>query len=246
MKSINRTRLRGWQKARRNDLALPEVLHVLWEWRRLVFTVVLVLMIVGLVFGLLREREYTAEAIVIVEPKQETPVEDTEPFLRDVQGAVASSENFIAEVRQQARWRGEPDEFARRLDVQSSAGSSESPMLQVRFEGEDAEGAVRAANAYATLFVKRVELFNDRRLAGGSLAAEARVAREASAPESRPSPGPLAYAAGAIAIGVLIGGGLALLLESRTHSWRDARDAELTLRAPVLGVIPEYSSVEEA
>jgi capsular polysaccharide biosynthesis protein len=44
---------------------------------------------------------------------------------------------------------------------------------------------------------------------------------------------------------VLAGGAGALLLEGRTRSWRDARDAELTLRAPVLGVIPDYSSVGE-
>jgi hypothetical protein len=42
-----------------------------------------------------------------------------------------------------------------------------------------------------------------------------------------------------------VGGGGALLLESRARSWRGARDAELTLRAPVLGVIPDYSSVGE-
>jgi hypothetical protein len=43
---------------------------------------------------------------------------------------------------------------------------------------------------------------------------------------------------------VVLGGAAALLIEDRTRSWRDARDAELTLRAPVLGVIPDYSSVE--
>ena len=36
-----------------------------------------------------------------------------------------------------------------------------------------------------------------------------------------------------------------MLLEGRARSWRDARDAELTLRAPVLGVIPDYSSLGE-
>jgi capsular polysaccharide biosynthesis protein len=55
----------------------------------------------------------------------------------------------------------------------------------------------------------------------------------------------LLYALAAAAAGVLAGGVGALLLEGRTRSWRDARDAELTLRAPVLGVIPDYSSVRE-
>jgi capsular polysaccharide biosynthesis protein len=49
----------------------------------------------------------------------------------------------------------------------------------------------------------------------------------------------------AAGVGLLIGGAGALLLEGRARSWRDARDAELTLRAPVLGVIPDYSHIEE-
>jgi capsular polysaccharide biosynthesis protein len=55
----------------------------------------------------------------------------------------------------------------------------------------------------------------------------------------------LLYAAAAVAAGVLAGGAGALFLEGRARSWRGARDAELTLRAPVLGVIPDYSSVGE-
>jgi capsular polysaccharide biosynthesis protein len=95
------------------------------------------------------------------------------------------------------------------------------------------------------LFVERVESLNDQRLAGGALAADARLERRASAPESASGPGPLLYALVAVAAGMLLGGGIALLLESRANNWRDARDAELTLRAPVLGVIPEYPSGEE-
>jgi capsular polysaccharide biosynthesis protein len=55
----------------------------------------------------------------------------------------------------------------------------------------------------------------------------------------------LLYAVAATAAGVVAGGAAALLLEGRARVWRDARDAELTLRAPVLGVIPDYSSIEE-
>ena len=41
--------------------------------------------------------------------------------------------------------------------------------------------------------------------------------------------------------GLLLGGVGALVLESRARRWRGcSKDAELTLRAPVLGVIPYY------
>lgn len=206
---------------------------------------ILLLVVVGLVFGLLRERAYTAKAVVVIEPRQEILAEDVEPFLRDVEGAVTSSEGFIADVRREAGWTGEPGEFVSRLDVQSLVAEAGTPTLRVQFEGEGAEEAARAANAYAVLFARRVDLLNDRQLAGGALAANARVAQKASPSASLPSAGPLIYAAGAVGVGILIGGGLALLLESRARGWRDARDVELTLRAPVLGVIPEYSSAEE-
>ncbi|HET7480030.1 MAG TPA: Wzz/FepE/Etk N-terminal domain-containing protein [Rubrobacteraceae bacterium] len=245
MRSINRIGRQGWQRARRNDLALPEILHVLWGWRRLISIIVLSLLIVGLTFALLRERAYTAEAIVLVEPQQEVPAEDMEPFLRDVTGAVTSSEDFIVDVRRKAGWKGTPEEFARRLDVQSLVTSDGTPTIRVRFESVDAEEAARTANAYAALFTERVDLLNDRQLAGGALAADARVASKASLPDRPSGAGPLFYVAGAIVAGMLIGGGMALLLENRARSWRDARDAELTLRAPVLGVIPEYPSAEE-
>jgi capsular polysaccharide biosynthesis protein len=56
------------------------------------------------------------------------------------------------------------------------------------------------------------------------------------------SPRPLIYAAVAAGAGLLLGGAVALILEGRASGWRGVRDAELTLRAPVLGAIPDYSS----
>ena len=55
-------------------------------------------------------------------------------------------------------------------------------------------------------------------------------------------PRPLIYAAIAAGAGLLIGGAAALILEGRASGWRGVRDAELTLRVPVLGSIPDYSS----
>ncbi|HEX5974987.1 MAG TPA: hypothetical protein VFY57_07495, partial [Rubrobacteraceae bacterium] len=79
-------------------------------------------------------------------------------------------------------------------------------------------------------------------LSGGTLAADAVVEHRAAPPSSLRL---LLYAAAAVVAGILAGGAGALLLEGRARSWRGAHDAELTLRAPVLGVIPDYSSVGE-
>lgn len=237
MRSISPLVRRDWRRSQRDDLGLPEVLYIFWGWRRLIVVFVLVLGLVGIAFGLLRGPVYTAEAEVRIQPQEEVPEEDLTTFVEEVKGAVISDE-FLREVRREAGWSAGAGEFGEGLDVSTFIARDGAPGMRVRFSGGDAEEAARAANAYANLFVQRVEKLNDQRLAGGALAADARVEQEASVPESLP--GYLLYAALAVVAGMLLGGGAALLLESRAHSWRDARDAELTLRAPVLGVIPEY------
>ena len=240
MRSISR---HGWQRERRDDLPLSEVLHVLWGRRLLVAGIVLSLVLIAILFGLIREPVYTAEAAVGIEPRERlTSDVERVAFVEGVQGAVVT-EKLIRGVMRRAGWGADPREFKERLDPQIVAQRGETG-LRVRFSDPEPERAARAANAYAELFVGRVERLNEDRLAGGALAADAVVERRAAPPEGS-SLRLLLYAAAAVVAGVLAGGAGALLLEGRARSWRDARDAELTLRAPVLGVIPDYSSAGE-
>jgi uncharacterized protein involved in exopolysaccharide biosynthesis len=240
---VRSTSRHGWQKERRDDLPLSEVLHVLWGRRLLVAGIVLSLVLLALLFGLIREPVYTAEAAVGIEPRERlTSDEERVAFVEDVQGAVVTGK-LLRGVMRRAGWEADPQEFKERLDPQIVVQGGETG-LRVRFSDTEPEQAARAANAYAELFVGRVERLNEDRLAGGALAADALVERRAAPPEGS-SLRLLLYAAAAVAAGVLAGGAGALLLEGRARSWRDARDAELTLRAPVLGVIPDYSSAGE-
>ncbi|MDQ3658614.1 MAG: hypothetical protein M3338_02940 [Actinomycetota bacterium] len=233
----------GWQRRRGEDPVLPEVLHVLWERRLLVIGVVLVLVLVSAVFGLREQRFYTVEATVSFQPREGSRAgENPEAFVEGVIGAV-TARGFLRDVMREADWTDGLEKFGDRLDVERYDGANGASGLRVLFSGANAVEATRSANAYADVFVARVEQLNDRRLAGGTLAAEASVEEYAS-PESWASPRPFVLAAAAIVAGVIVGGAAALLLESRARSWRNARDAELTLRAPVLGVIPDYSSEE--
>jgi capsular polysaccharide biosynthesis protein len=239
VRSISR---RGWQRERRDDLPLSEILHILWGRRLLVVGIVLLLVLLALLFGLSREPVYTAEAVVSIEPRERlVNDQEKEAFVEEVRGTVVATDGFIQEVMRRARWETASREFKDRLDFETMAQGDETGML-VRFSASDPGQAARAANAYAELFVERVERLNENRLAGGTLAADAVVERRAVPPTSLRL---LLYAAAAVAAGVLAGGAGALLLEGRARSWRGARDAELTLRAPVLGVIPDYSSVGE-
>jgi capsular polysaccharide biosynthesis protein len=198
----------------------------------------------ALVFGLLQEPVYTAEATVSVSPREELGGdEDREAFLVGrVLGAVATEE-LLRKVMHRAGWKAGLEEFKGRLDPRIFVTQDGRSGLRVRFSGSEPEQAARAANAYAALFVEKVERLNDERLAGGALAADASVERRAAPPE-RSSLRLLFYVAVASGVGLLVGGAWALLLEGRARGWRGGRDVELTLRAPVLGVIPDYSSAE--
>lgn len=201
--------------------------------------VVLVLAGVALLFGLFREPVYTAEAKVSIRSQEPLDGEEAKlAFLEAVRGAVVTQE-MMSEVRRRAEWEASPKAFSERLDPSPDVTRGGSG-LQIRFSGTEPGQAARAANAYAELFVERAENLGDRPLADGIPVAEAGV-------EQRAVPGgsslrPLIYAAVAAGAGLLLGGAVALLLEGRASGWRGVRDAELTLRAPVLGTIPDYSS----
>jgi capsular polysaccharide biosynthesis protein len=244
VRSISPVSRRGWQGEQRDDFLLSELVYVLWGRRLLVAAAVLILVLLALLFGLFKEPVYTAEAVVNIKPREElSSTEERETFMEGVRGAVVT-EKLLRGVMRRAGWEAGLAEFTERLEVEPTVTRNGQTGLQVRFSGSQPEQAARAANAYAELFVGRVERLNDERLAGGALPADASVERRAAPPEGS-SLRLLVYAAAAAGVGLLVGGAGALLLEGRARSWRDARDAELTLRAPVLGVIPDYSYIEE-
>jgi capsular polysaccharide biosynthesis protein len=218
---------------------------VLQGRRLLVLGVVLVLAGTALLFGLFREPVYTAEAAVSLAPQDELDDEEArEAFVQEVQSIVVT-EDLLWEVMDQTDAKAGTREFPELSDIRPFVTSGGGAGMLVRFSGHEPELAAQAANVYAKLFVKRVKLLDGGQLDGGVTAANAAVERKATPPE-RSSLRPLIYAAVAAGAGLLLGGAAALLLEGRASGWRGVRDAELTLRAPVLGTIPDYSSTEDA
>ncbi len=239
------TERRLWQDGRRDTTSLAEVLHVLRGRRLLVVGSVLVLAGVALLLGLFRGPAYTAEAAVGFAPQQAPEDENARrAFAQEVFSAVTSPEGFSQAVKDEAGWRGEPEEFRDRLDpglVVSGEGVME---MRITFSGREPGEAARVANAYAETFALQATRLDDGELSGGGGLAGAQVMRRA-VPSERSGPPALLYAAVAAGVGLLLGGAAALLLEGRTGGWRDVRDAEMTLKAPVLGAIPDYSPAEK-
>ena len=227
----------GWQREPRDDFPLSEVVYILWGHRVLVAGI-------GLA-GTPRVASRADERSRLRrggggEPgasrEAGSATRSREDFVEEVQGR-RRGDGWLRAVMRRAGWEADIRAFRERFDLQTVSRGDETVML-VRFSASEPEQAARASNAYAELFVER-----PRPSTTGQLAMDAVMERRAPPPDFEHTP--LALRGGSGSGGGAGGDGGALLLEGRTRSWRDARDAELTLRAPVLGVIPDYSSVGE-
>lgn len=220
---------------------MAEVVHVLRGRRLLVCGAVLVLAGVALLVGLFREPAYTARAEASFSPGEALDDENARrAFAREVFSEVIAPRSFLENVKSQAGWSGPPDEFRDRLDPEAYAARSGSMVLAVAFTGRERGEAARVANAYAETFARDAARLGQGQFSGAPSVAGAQVVARAEASEGT-GPRPLVYAAVAAGLGLLIGGVTALALEGRAGGWRSVRDAEMTLKAPVLGAIPDYS-----
>lgn len=240
------TSRRSWRDGRQEVTSLAEVMHVLKGRRLLVVGTVLVLGGVALFLGLLREPAYTAEAVAGFSPG-EAPEDEaaSRAYAQEVLSRVTAPEGFSEGVRQRARWDGTPQEFRNRLLGAEAFVSGDGSMgMRVTFSGREPEEAARVANAYAEKFAEEAGRLEGEQPSGGPPVADARVTQRA-VPSGGSGPGALVYAAVAAGVGLLFGGVAALLLEGQADGWRGVRDAEVTLKAPVLGAIPDYSPASE-
>lgn len=188
----------------------------------------------------LRGIRYTAEALVRVQDLGEAGAEGaSRERLAEIRAA-AGPEEVARSAMQELGWKGGIEEFDRRLEVRDGGAGA----LSVEFSAGDPERAAAGANAYARAFVSRVQRLGDDRLAGGTLNASAEVSREAEPPPESSGRRSLLVGLAALVPGVAVGGALALALGGRDRRWRNARDTELALGAPVLGVIPDYGGGE--
>lgn len=236
----DRSSWQGWQRDQRDDLTLPEAAHVLWERRAVVVGCTLFFLVVALLYSLTREPVYEAETTLSVRLEEGIgAAERFEEILRGLRDSEAERGLLVEEAATRARWEEGQRDFNDRLRWEQVSEEE----VAIRFSGPTPEAAARGANAYAEVVVERLGELRGR-LAGGTVAVDAEVAEAAEPPEGWPGLTTFIAAIAAGCGGLLVGGIGALFLEGRASRWRGSRDAELTLRAPVLGVIPDYPAKE--
>lgn len=226
----------GWQREQRDDLTLSEARHILWERRILVAACTFLFLAVALLYAFSKDPVYAAEATLSVRSEEGfAPVgSPNEVFSRLRDSTI--TDGLSEEAARRAGWESTQSDFNERL-YWEPANNEE---VKVSFSARKPEEAARAANAYAEVLVERVTELEGR-LAGGTVAVDAAVVKTAEPPENRSDRRVFLAALAAGCGGLLIGGIVALFLEGRARRWSGPRDAELTLQAPVLGVIPDFS-----
>lgn len=243
----------GWRWEQRNDVTLSEFLNALWGRRFLVGGIAIATMVSVTLLTFLWGPAYVARAVLSVQATDdglgpEEPISgEVDPTLQTGSGQssetliqtiseVVPQEKVALETMRRVSYASDLDGFNAGLEVEDERPGQ----ILVSFSAEEAKEALLIANEYAKVLMERTDELNGRGLVGGALAAEVDVVREAELLRGSTTTS-LLYGAVAGFVGLVLGSVVAFVLESRTRRWRGARDAELTLRAPVLGVIPDYA-----
>lgn len=125
-----------------------------------------------------------------------------------------------------------PNDLLQNLRVEQLPSTQ---IIEVSYEGASPEGAQQVANAVGEEFSGRVaELSED------VYAVTATIVEPAVTPQEPVSPQPLRNGLLALALGTILGVGLAFLLERLDDSWRSPEEVEQISGVPTFGVIPEF------
>jgi capsular polysaccharide biosynthesis protein len=222
-------------------IAVKDVLGVLWRrlWVILLVTGVLAGAAVG--FDLLRTPTYEATIKILVGQRQDSGVPSS--LGSDVQGLqqltqtmaeVVPSRPVAEAVIDRLDLGLSPEEFLENLSVQQ-VGTTQ--VIEVSYEDESPKKAQQIANAVGTVFSNQVS-----EVSPSANAITATVWEQAAVPDSPASPNPVRDGLLAFILGIMVGIGLAFLLEQLVDPWRSPEEAEQISGVPTFGVIREFKA----
>jgi capsular polysaccharide biosynthesis protein len=205
--------------------------------RRLRLIVLVAVMLTGLVAGLSLAQTPTYEANIIILVGQEpgttqtpVPVGDLNALTQTMTETVDSLTVAEAAIQQ--------------LDLQMTPGSLErnlsaervpdSQLIRVSYTDTSPEQAQQIVNAVGDVFSEQVS-----RTSASANPISATVWERAEVPGAPVDPNVARNTLIALIAGLLVGTGLAFILEYFSNSWRSPEEVEQVSGVPVFGVIPE-------
>ena len=210
--------------------------------KRLLTILLVTSVVVGGAVGasLLQAPTYKASAKVIV--GQERGTGQDANLAGSVEGLQALTQTMIIYVNT----RPVAEEAIRRLELETSPDEllgnltveqiETSQIIQLSYTNTDPERATQIVNTVSQVSSERIS-------ATSAVASniEATVIERAIAPVAPVSPDPLRNGVLATVLGLMLGIGLALLMEYLDHSWRSPEEVEQILGVPTFATIPDFS-----
>jgi capsular polysaccharide biosynthesis protein len=210
-------------------------------FKRLWVILLVVCVVVGAAVGasLWQTPTYEASAQVWVDQKQGDQQTNLAGTVEGLQTIILTmihaidSRPVAQEAIQRLGLEMTPAELLDNLSIEQVESTS---FIVLTYQSSDPVEATRIVNTVGEV---SSELISERSAAGSQLTAN--VYEEAMVPESPVSPDPLRNGLMAAVFGVMLGIGLALLMEYLDHSWRSPEEVEQVSGVPTFATIPEFS-----
>lgn len=220
-------------------LSVRDILHVL---RRRLWIIVLVAAICTLAavgFSFLKTPVYEASISVLV--GQDQGVVSDNPAEAQGLSQVTQTIAELAQTRTIANVVIEemdlsvtPEQFLGNMTVEQTP---ETQVVQISYTDPDPDRAASIANNTGEALSEQVS-----EVSAEANAVTATVWERAATPESPASPEPLRNGALALVFGLMLGLGLAFLLEHLDDSWRSPEEAEMVSGVPTFGAIRVFDA----
>jgi capsular polysaccharide biosynthesis protein len=224
--------------------SLRDVLQI---FRRRLWVVILVMLIfvgTAVAVSLWQTPVYEASAKLVLGQKQSEDQQVTPNLISSVEGLQLLTHTMVEaidsrpvaeEVIQRRGLQMNPEDLLDNLTVEQI---EDTQFLLVSYRDTDPERAKEIVNDVSDVSVERISETDAS--AYGNVRITVTVWERAVDPDAPLSPAPVRNGLLALVLGLMLGTGLAFLLEHLDDSWRSAEEVEEVSGIPTFGVIPEF------
>jgi capsular polysaccharide biosynthesis protein len=211
-------------------------------WRRFWVVVLVALSLSGVVVGrdLVQHPVYEASAQIMVGQEQSRGVPGT------LEGQIGGLEALAGTAVEAVHSRRVAEDVIQKLDLKTTPESllsgltveqvTDTQFIWIRYRGPNPAEAQEIANAVAVASSDQISEVSP------SAGIKIVVWEPATRPEAPVSPNPMRSGIMALVLGLILGIGLALLLDYLDHRWRSPEEVERVTGVPTLGVVPKFES----
>lgn len=213
--------------------SLKELFRILWKWLGIIMLVMVLLPATVVGLSLLQTPQYQATIQVLI--GQERGISETpEPILvlTPTMAEGITSRRVAEAVIQRQNLQMAPEQLLANL---SAEPLPETVFVEVNYTDPDPERAKRLVEAVGAAFSNEISEVSTE-----NSTITATVWEQAAVPSSPISPNSVQRGMWALALGTMLGIGLALLLEQFDDRWQSSDEAEQISGVPNLGTIPEF------